>query len=90
MGTRPSNRPARLAAKLLAIRKQLGLSQSELAFRLHFDQAPARISEYESGVREPQLSLLLRYARLARVCTCVLIDDDLELTLTNKRRHSPH
>lgn len=90
MGTRPRSRPARLAGKLLAIRQQLGLSQSELVFRLQFDHGPARISEYESGVREPALPLLLRYARLARVCTCVLIDDDLELTPANKRRHSPH
>ena len=90
MGTRARARPARLGAKLLAIRKQLGLSQSELAFRLQFDQAPARISEYESGVREPTLLLLLRYARLAGVCVDVLIDDDLELAPLKKRGHSPH
>ena len=86
MGTRPRPRPTRLAAKLLAIRTQLGLSQSELVFRLRFNQTPARISEYESGVREPPLFLLLRYARLARVCTCVLIDDDAELTAKSHRR----
>jgi len=80
MGTRPRQRPERLAVKLLTIRQQLGLSQSELIFRLQVDLQPARISEYESGVREPPLGLLLRYARLAKVCVCVLIDDGLELT----------
>lgn len=51
MGTRPRSRPKRLAAKLFAIRKQLGLSQSELATQLEFDKGAARISEYESGAR---------------------------------------
>jgi transcriptional regulator with XRE-family HTH domain len=94
MGTRPRQRPDWLAVKLLRIRKQLGLSQSQLAKLLDFDQSPARISEYESGVKEPPLVLLLRYARVAKVCTCVLIDDDLQLPknlkLKKRRRHSPH
>ncbi len=38
-----------------------------------------RISEYERGVREPPLPILLRYARLAGVPTEVLIDDELAL-----------
>jgi transcriptional regulator with XRE-family HTH domain len=80
MGTKPRPRPTLLGVKLLAIRKQLGLSQSELIFRLRCEQLPSRISEYESGVREPPLFLLLRYARLAGVCTCALIDDDLSLS----------
>lgn len=79
MGTRPRNRPARLAAKLLAIREQLGLSQSQLARRLGFDWGSARISEYEHGNREPDLFVLLAYARIAKVCTCVLIDDEADL-----------
>lgn len=87
MGQRPRHRPKQLAAKLLAISKQRRLSQSELASALEFNQAAARISEYESGVREPQLFLLLRYARLAGVCTCVLIDDDVELT-SKSHKHS--
>lgn len=86
MGTRPRQKPKRLAAKLLAIRGQLGLSQSELAARLQFDKGAARISEYEHGVREVDLPLLLRYARLAGVCTCVLIDDDAELSSKSHKR----
>lgn len=80
MGTRPRQRPQRLAAKLLAIRKKLRLSQSQLALRLEFDRGSARISEYENDQKEPELELLLRYARLAKVCTCVLIDDAAKLT----------
>jgi transcriptional regulator with XRE-family HTH domain len=41
--------------------------------------AYTRISEYERGIREPPLPILLRYARLAAVPTEVLIDDDLDL-----------
>ena len=80
MGTRPRPRPMHLAEKLLAIRKRLQLSQSELAAQLEFDRGSARISEYENDQREPELELLLRYARLAKVCTCVLIDDAAKLT----------
>lgn len=82
MGTRPRPRPTRLAAKLLAIRKQLDFSQSQLLRKLDLDKSNARISEWESGIREPDLFALLAYARVARVCTCVLIDDDAELTLS--------
>ena len=38
--------------------------------------SPARISEYESGVREPSLSMLLGYASVARVHLEYIIDDD--------------
>ncbi len=39
--------------------------------------APARISEYESGVREPSLSMLLGYASAARIHLEYIIDDDI-------------
>ena len=88
MGTRPRHRPDHLAAKLLAIRKRLGLSQSEIAAQigLRVKQVSARISEYEAGIREPDLLALLGYAKVARVCTCVLIDDNAELTAKYHRR----
>ena len=41
--------------------------------------SPARISEYESGVREPSLSMLLGYASVARVHLEFIIDDDFLL-----------
>ena len=81
MGTRPRHRPERLAAKLRAIRKRLRLSQGKLAVRLGLEKRrTSNVSEWESGVREPDLFVLLAYARLAKVCTCVLIDDNAELT----------
>jgi hypothetical protein len=40
-----------------------------------------RVSEYESGRRDPNLMVLLRYARLANVSVESLIDDELELPL---------
>ena len=79
MGTRPRPRPTRLAAKLLAIRQQLGLSQSELISQLSLNVTNARISEYESGAREPTLQTLLRYARKVKISVDVLIDDEAEL-----------
>jgi len=39
----------------------------------------ARISEYESGVRQPSLWILLAYARVARVHLESLIDDEATL-----------
>jgi transcriptional regulator with XRE-family HTH domain len=38
-----------------------------------------RISKYETGKNEPPLMVLLQYARIARVPTEVLIDDELDL-----------
>jgi transcriptional regulator with XRE-family HTH domain len=74
-------RPARLAEKLRQIRIALGLSLSEMLRHLDAEDliVSAQISGYESGSREPSLLLLLRYARIARVPTEVLIDDDLDL-----------
>lgn len=82
MGRARRNKPAKLAQKLLLIRSELGLSQSELIEKLAFDDIPlykSDISKYESGKREPPLLILLQYARLANVIVDVLIDDELEL-----------
>ena len=77
MGRRPRSRPERLAAKLLAIRQRLGVNQTEMAKLLKCESK--RLSELESGRREPNLLLLLSYARLAKVLVENLIDDDLDL-----------
>ena len=79
MGQHPRAKPRHLAAKLLAIRQQLGLSQSELIVHLNLNVTNARISEYESGTREPTLQTLLCYARKAKISVDVLIDDEAEL-----------
>jgi transcriptional regulator with XRE-family HTH domain len=74
-------RPRRLSEKLLTIRQELSLSQTELLRRLGAEDRMAynRISEFESGKGEPSLIILLEYARVAGVCVDVLIDDKLEL-----------
>lgn len=82
MGRASRSRPKKLAEKLLAIRKNLGLSQSELIEKLASEDIPlykSDISKYESGMREPPLIILLRYARLANVVVDALIDDELNL-----------
>ena len=81
MGSKSRNRPKNLARKLLQIRNTLGLSQSQMLRRLGAADAfsAARISEYESGAREPSLWMLLAYGRVARVHVEALIDDEAAL-----------
>jgi transcriptional regulator with XRE-family HTH domain len=81
MGQASRPRPSRLARKLADVRAKLGLSQNELISRMGVAEeiTQARISAYERGVREPPLTVLLKYARLSGVYVEVLIDDELEL-----------
>jgi transcriptional regulator with XRE-family HTH domain len=81
MGRIKRDYPRKLAAKLRRIRAGLELSQGEIAERLGVKDR-ASISQYESGKIEPPLPVLLKYARLARVSTDVLIDDKLNLPKT--------
>lgn len=73
--------PARLAEKLLEIRKSLNLSQNELLRALGSPEKlnQGSISGYENGRREPPILIVLRYARLGGVPLEVLVDDDLDL-----------
>jgi transcriptional regulator with XRE-family HTH domain len=72
-------KPKRLARKLLAIRQGLAVSQTEMARLLDLKQTYTVVSSYESGRREPDLVVLLRYARLAKVPMETLVDDKLNL-----------
>jgi transcriptional regulator with XRE-family HTH domain len=74
-------RPKRLAEKLIQIRNALGLSQTELWKRLGVEDEISfkLISKYELNQNEPPLLILLQYARIAKVPTEVLIDDELDL-----------
>ena len=53
MGTKPRQKPERLAGKLRQIRDVFGLSQSEMLARLEADDLIAynEISKYELGLR---------------------------------------
>lgn len=81
MGRATREKPIRLAEKLLQIRLVLGLSQTGMLEHLGISEKGYRnyISDFENGVREPPLPVLLRYARVAGVIVDVLIDDGLDL-----------
>jgi transcriptional regulator with XRE-family HTH domain len=79
MGYRPRYQPKYLARKLRQIRESLGLSQSELARRLSVGVNTPRLSEYESGTREPALITLLAYGYLVGIPVDHLIDDSVQL-----------
>lgn len=81
MGRGSRRKPARLAKKLVQIRKTLGLSQNELISHLGLtgDLLREEVSDFERGKREPSLRILLEYARAAGVWVDVLIDDGLDL-----------
>ena len=74
-------KPKRLADKLRQIRLALGLSQTEMLKRLGLEEEMlyARISEYETGQREPSLLTLLAYSRVAGVHMEEIADDEVEL-----------
>ena len=78
MGRQRRPTPRLLAKKLKAIRVHLGIGQLEMARRLNHGPSPpdgAMVSRYERGEREPNLFVIVAYARLAKVSTDVLIDD---------------
>lgn len=81
MGRTPSERPRRLAEKLVQVRLVLNLSQGGMVRRLGLEEKLTRedISKYERGVRVPSLLTLLKYAKAASVSVDVLIDDDVNL-----------
>lgn len=82
MGSARRPTPARLAEKLLQIRLQLGLSQSQMLRSLGDTKTKihaAHLSGYESGNREPPLTVLLQYARVAGVPVEILINDEQDL-----------
>jgi transcriptional regulator with XRE-family HTH domain len=91
MGRANRVRPARLAEKLLHIRKALGLTQEQMIERLDYSASrlhPQNVSGFETGEREPSLLVILAYARCMGISTDFLIDDGLELPakLTGKSK----
>jgi len=79
MGQHARPKPRYLAAKLLAIRQRLGVSQSEMVRLLNSQLSSARVSEYESGIREPSLLTILAYSRAANISVERIIDDQLTI-----------
>ena len=99
----PRNRPKLLPAKLLAIREFLKVGQAEMAGKLEFEILshslrkyqidPARISEFETGRREPNLFVLIAYVRLGHIHMETVVDDDVIIeqfrTRLGKEFHYP-
>jgi len=79
MGRSRRNKPLQLSQKLLAIRKRLRMSQTEMARALELKVHYSAVSNYELGTREPDLLIVLRYARLAGLPMETLVDDSLTL-----------
>ena len=80
MGSSRRQRPKRLAPKLFAIRKHLRLTQPQMAEKLENPHVKSgHVSAYELGKREPNLIVLLKYARLAQVPMEMLVDDKMSL-----------
>ncbi len=50
-----------------------------MAKRIGMNITPARVCEYESGIREPNLLVLLRYSEVAGLHMEVLANDNLKL-----------
>jgi len=70
-----------LATKLREVRHGLGLSQAAIVKHLGLPDYinPAEISDFENGVREPDLLTLMAYAKGAGISIDYLVDDDAEL-----------
>ena len=79
MGRSRRNKPLQLSQKLLAIRKRLRMSQTEMARALELKVHYSAVSNYELGTREPDLLIVLRYARLAGLPMETLVDDTITL-----------
>ena len=79
MGRSSRPKPKYLGKKLRQVRQQLGMSQTEMSKALGLKVDYSAVSQYELGRREPPLPILLKYARLLRISTDILIDDDLKL-----------
>lgn len=80
-GSRRRPVPKLLAKKLKLIRARLGVGQAEMARLLSKAQSPpdgAMVSRFERGLREPNLFVILEYARLAGCTVEQLIDDRIK------------
>ncbi len=82
MGRAPRPIPKGLGRKLYLIRRLRRMTLKQMAERVgppNLRLYPGHISEFERGVREPPLIIVLRYARLAQVPMEVLVDEELSL-----------
>jgi transcriptional regulator with XRE-family HTH domain len=81
MGKKARPKPARLAEKLLTIRKKLGLSQNAMIRRLGLESEIDQqyISKYERGALEPPLFVLCAISDVCNITLDCLARDDRDL-----------
>jgi transcriptional regulator with XRE-family HTH domain len=81
MPSKSKKAPELMAAKLLKIREDLALSQSEMVRRIKAENEINRgkVSDYERGQRIPPLHILLAYSRAGNVSLEYLVDDEIDV-----------
>jgi len=81
MGRARRPQPARIAEKVIDIRRKLDLSQNGMISRMGLSDmlTQAEVSAFERGIRVPPLTVLLEYSRAANIYLEVLVDDSLDL-----------
>jgi transcriptional regulator with XRE-family HTH domain len=78
MGSASRRKPARLGEKLKTIRENFEYSFSQMAAALSDRDVKVLktdVHKFENGEREPNLIILLKYARLGNVTIDFLADD---------------
>ncbi len=82
--------PTKLGDKLKNIRLYLGYTLEEMAVAVGKEGTSrrSRVYEWEKGLRIPDYTCLLAYARLAGVSTDTLIDDTIHLLLDKQQEKS--
>jgi transcriptional regulator with XRE-family HTH domain len=87
-GSRKRPVPKLLAEKLKRIRERLGVGQLEMAKLLGGTPSPpdsGMVSRFERGEREPNLFVILEYARLAKINPVLLIDDQWSVRVMDRQ-----
>jgi transcriptional regulator with XRE-family HTH domain len=79
----PRQIPKHLGEKLRAIRESKRWSLERMADAVGETSVSrrTRVFEWEQGIRQPDLSILLKYAQLVGVSTDILINDNVRLDL---------
>jgi transcriptional regulator with XRE-family HTH domain len=88
MARQPRPVPKLLAPKLKRVRERLGVGQLEMSRLLSKTPVPpdgGAVSRFESGAREPNLFVILEYAKLARINPSLLIDDQWSVRFMDRQ-----
>ena len=82
MGSASRRKPAKLGEKLKYIRENFEYSFSQMATALSDKDVKVLktdVHKFEKGEREPNLIILLRYAKLGKTTMEMLVDDKTKL-----------